>query len=222
MQNLIYPISRIHNDGNEKSFKLLGVHFDEYLSFEEHTNNLSSKISKSLFCMNRLKNFVTPAALKMLYYAMVHSHLNYCINVYSCAYPTTLNRLKLKQKEAIRIISKAGYRDHTNPLFKQSGILPLENLVKYSNLKFMHKYTHNKLPFSFGETWITNRARNPNLELRNADDLYIPPHHFSTTKRFPLFSFLRIWNKEPVSKFNPSLRIYLKSVKSAMLNAIVV
>ncbi len=141
-----------------------------------------------------------------------------CINVYSCAYSTTLNRLKLKQKEAIRIISNAGYRDHTNPLFKQSGILPLENLVKYSNLKFMHKYTHNKLPFSFSETWITNRARNPNLELRNVDDLYIPPHHFSTTKRFPLFSFPRIWNEEPVTKFNPSLRVYLKSVKSAMFN----
>ncbi len=54
------------------------------------------------------------------------------------------------------------------------------------------------------------------------DDLYIPPHHFSTTKRFPLFSFPRIWNEEPVAKFNPSLRVYLKSVKSAMLNAIVV
>ncbi len=167
-----------------------------------------------LFLQFNIKKFVTPAALKMLYYAMVHSHLNYCINAYSCAYPTTLNRLKLKQKEAIRIISKAGYRDHTNPLFKQSGILPLEKLVKYSNLKFMHKYTHSKLPFSFSETWITNRARNPNLEL--------PPHHFSTTKRFPLFSFPRIWNEEPASKFNPSLQVYLKSVKSAMLNAIVV
>jgi hypothetical protein len=222
MQNLIYPITRIHNDGTENSFKLLGVFFDEYLSFEAHINNLCTKISKSLFCMNRVKNFVTPEALKMLYYAMVHSHLNYCINIYSCANATTLHKLKLKQKEAIRIICNAGYRDHTNPLFKQTGILPLENLVKYSNIKFMHKFIHNKLPFSFSETWITNRARNPNLELRNVDDLYIPPHNFATTKRFPLFSFPRIWNDEPVTKYNPPLKLYLKSVKSAMINAIVV
>jgi hypothetical protein len=33
---LIYPITRIHNDGEEKNFKLLGVLFDEYLSFEDH------------------------------------------------------------------------------------------------------------------------------------------------------------------------------------------
>ena len=86
----------------------------------------------------------------------------------------------------------------------------------------MHKFIHNILPFSFSETWITNRARNPNLELRNVDDLYIPPHNFATTKRFPLFSFPRIWNDEPVTKYNPSLKLYLKSVKSAMINAIVV
>ncbi len=38
-QNLIHPISRIHNDGDEKCFKLLGIHFDEYLSFDTHINS---------------------------------------------------------------------------------------------------------------------------------------------------------------------------------------
>jgi hypothetical protein len=31
---LISPIERVHNNGLEKSFKLLGVYFDEYLSFD--------------------------------------------------------------------------------------------------------------------------------------------------------------------------------------------
>ncbi|MFN9960867.1 MAG: reverse transcriptase domain-containing protein, partial [bacterium] len=57
--NLIFPITRIHNEGEEKSFKLLGLLFDEYLSFDSHVDNLCSKIAKSLFCMNRIKNFVT-------------------------------------------------------------------------------------------------------------------------------------------------------------------
>ena len=115
--NLIVPIVRIHDQGDEKSFKLLGVHFDEYLSFNAHISSVCAKISKSLYCLNRIKNFVTPSALKMLYFAMVHSHIVYCINVYSCANITSLNPLKLKQKEAIRVITNAGYRDHTGPLF---------------------------------------------------------------------------------------------------------
>ncbi len=157
----------------KKSFKILGVLFDEYLSFDEHVSHLLNKISKSLFCINRIKNFITQRSLKMLYYYIVHSHIVYCINVYGCGNVTTLNRLKIKQKEAIRIISNAGYRDHTNPLFKLHKILPLEQLIKFSNVKFMHNYSHGKLPFSFSDMWITNRNRNPNVELRNADNYYV-------------------------------------------------
>jgi hypothetical protein len=186
--NLIVPILRVHEHGVEKSFKLLGVHFDEYLSFDAHISSVCAKISKSLYCLNRIKNFVTPSAMKMLYFAMVHTHIVYCLNVYSCANTTTLNPLKIKQKEAVRVISNSGYRDHTGPLFKRLAILPLVDLIKYSQLKFMHNFYHGKLPLSFNEMWISNRVRNPAIALRNADDLYVPAHHFATTKRFPLFT----------------------------------
>jgi hypothetical protein len=220
--NLLFPITRVHNDGIEKNFKLLGVLFDEYLSFDDHISHLCAKISKSLYCMNRVKNFVTQNALKMLYFSMVHSHLSYCINVYGCANLTSLNSLKLKQKAAIRVVSKAGHRDHTNPLFKQLGILPLNELIKYSNLKFMHKFSHKSLPLSFHDLWISNRERNPNLVLRNADNLYVPAHNYATLKRLPLFTFPKVWNDDMNVKENPSLRVYMKSVKSALLNSIVV
>ena len=52
---LISPIQRIHNNGSEQSFKLLGVHFDEYLSFDKHIAYLCSKIARSLYCINRVK-----------------------------------------------------------------------------------------------------------------------------------------------------------------------
>jgi hypothetical protein len=220
--NLLFPITRVHNDGLEKNFKLLGVLFDEYLSFDDHISHLCAKISKSLYCMNRVKNFVTQNALKMLYFSMVHSHLSYCINIYGCANQTSLNSLKLKQKAAIRVVCNAGHRDHTNPLFKQSGILPLNELIKYSNLKFMHKFSHKNLPLSFHEMWTTNRERNPNIALRNADNLYVPAHNYATLKRLPLFAFPKVWNEDTNLKENPSLRLYLKSVKSALLNSIVV
>ncbi len=64
---LIYPIERIYNDGETKSFKLLGVLFDEYLCFDEHKTHLCNKISKSLFCINRIKNFVDMNTRKLLY-----------------------------------------------------------------------------------------------------------------------------------------------------------
>jgi hypothetical protein len=62
---LITPIDRIHNEGPESSFKLLGVMIDEYLSFNAHISHVSAKISKSLFCINKIKNFVNKATLKL-------------------------------------------------------------------------------------------------------------------------------------------------------------
>jgi hypothetical protein len=169
--SLIYDIERIHNDGQTRSFKLLGVLFDEYLTFDEHINSLCSKISKSLFCINRIKNFVNQDTLKTLYCAMIHSHIVYCINIYSCANSTSLNKLRIKQKEAVRIISNAGYRDHTAPLFAQLKILPLDQLIKLNAIKLMHSFTHYLLPISFHQMWISNRERNLDRVLRNADQL---------------------------------------------------
>ncbi len=124
--------------------------------------------------------------------------------------------------QAIRIILNAGYRDHTNPLFKQKCILPLDDLIKYWILKFMHKFANGKLPLSFHETWITNRIRNPNIELRNADHLYIPAHHLASVKRFPVFNFPRIWNEAAEVKNNLSIFVFQKCIKSAMLNILTV
>ena len=85
----------------------------------------------------------------------------YCINVYGCAYTTSLQRLRVKQKESIRIVNNVGYRDHTPLLFKENQILPLDDMIKFAKLKFMHCYANLKLPLSFHGIWPQNRDVNP-------------------------------------------------------------
>jgi hypothetical protein len=74
---LITPNERIFEDSQERSFKLLGVHFDEHLSFRHHIDILCTKLSKSMYCLNRVKNFVDKPSLLKLYYSMVHSNISY-------------------------------------------------------------------------------------------------------------------------------------------------
>jgi len=213
---LISPIERIHNEGSTTCFKLLGVLFDEYLSFDQHINQLCSKVAKSLFCINKIKNFVNQGTLIMLYFAMVHSHIVYCMNVYGCANKTALEKLRIKQKQAIRIITNSGFRDHTEPLFAKLNIMNIDMLIKYSALKFMHNYVNRKMPLSFANTWITNRERLPNRELRNADDFYIWPHNYATLKRMQLFNFPKLWNETENHKQNPVLSQFLSSTKKLL------
>jgi hypothetical protein len=152
---------------------------------------------------------------------MVHSHIAYCINVYGCANQTNLEKLFLKQKQAVRTICRANYRDHTMPLFRQLKILPLDKLIQFYNIKFMHSYIHSKLPISFNGTWITNRERNPARELRDANDLYVPPHRIELVKRMPICSFPAAWNSAPLDKNNPAQHVYLKNLKANLLESLI-
>ena len=217
---LIYPIERIHNQGNVKVFKLLGVLLDEFLNFDAHINFLCSKISKSLYIINRAKNFLPKDALLSLYYALIHSHLSYCTTIYTSANNTSLEKLTKIQKKAIRIICNAPYRAHTAPLFKNLQILPINQLSTYCKLKFMHSFTFNYLPPSFHGMWSKNIDRDPAYNLRNADNYYIPPVKFTTLKRLPLFTFPLLWNSELHSKEEMNSRIYLRSLKSRLLQDI--
>jgi hypothetical protein len=214
---LIFPIDRISFTSAESSFKLLGVLFDEHLSFKPHIDMLCSKLSKSLYCLSRVKNFVNPESLRKLYFSMVHSNLSYGISIYGCANTTNLEKLRKMQKKAIRLICNANFRAHTTPLFKEQKILPLDKLIEYSRIKFMHNFHFNQLPISFAETWRSNAERNPDRILRNADDLYIPAHRVEFVKRLPLHSFPLAWNSAPGEKLNPRQHIYLKDLKNHML-----
>jgi hypothetical protein len=216
----MFQIERIHNEGETKSFKLLGVLFDEYLTFDSHTKFVCSKISKSIYIINRAKNFLPKSALLSLYYALVHSHLTYCISIYGCANKTSLNKIFLKQKKAVRLITNANFRAHTAEIFSFLKILPLDKMILFSKAKFMHKFAFRRLPESFSECWLKNSERMPGRLLRNADDLYIYPHRYESIKRLPFFSFPTVWNQEDDSKLNPNAKVFQKQLKKKLLNSI--
>ena len=52
------------------------------------------------------------------------------------------------QKRVLRLVCGARRLDHTNPLFKQLGILKFVDLVKFKTSIIMFKAYHNVLPDS--------------------------------------------------------------------------
>ena len=167
-----------------------------------------------------MKNTLPKDSLVTLYFALIHSHISYCTSVYGSATPTSLSKLIVMQKKAIRTICNVPSRTHTAPLFKELKILPLEKLISYSKIKFMHNFVHQKLPFSFNETWMKNNERNPGLNLRNAQDYFVKPSIFTTLKRLPLFTFPSLWNSETALKDIQDSKIFLRSLKIRLLNEI--
>ena len=140
---VISVIERIQMISHTQTFKMLGVHFDEKLSFDYHCQKVINKISSALFMINRAKHMLSKSSLKRLYFAMIHPHLLYCLPIYSNTSPKNIDKIFKKQKQCIRIINNAKFNAHTEPLFYNSSILPFNELIIEQKLVLLHPIMHN-------------------------------------------------------------------------------
>jgi hypothetical protein len=102
--NKVSKLDRIYNDNpnlSDRTYKLLGIYLDENLSFDAHIGHVCSKMSQSNFIINRSQNFLPYTSLRTLYFALVHSHLLYCLPIYSCTSQKNINKLFLAQKRQL-------------------------------------------------------------------------------------------------------------------------
>jgi hypothetical protein len=223
--NLKIKIERVHCNSSEPAVKFLGVYLDPKLNFKYHVTKMCNKIASSLYAINMAKNFLSSSALKSLYFAIVHSHLIYGIHIWSSAPTYVINPLVKLQKKAMRIISGAPYNSHTEPLFKNNSILPLNLLIKYFGLLFMYDYCNNLLPLSFRNLWPTNverRNRENTVEIyRNLRDdnlLHVPFVRLEHFMKFPLAEYPRLWNDFNNSVLAPNRNTFKIMLKEYLLS----
>ena len=62
---------------HDKYVKFLGIHIDETLSWKYHVNSVWSRIARSNYMINEVKNVLPKSTLYTLYLALVHSHINH-------------------------------------------------------------------------------------------------------------------------------------------------
>jgi Reverse transcriptase (RNA-dependent DNA polymerase) len=228
--DLIFPLERVDSSSNCAAIRFLGIYFDENLNFKFHINKITSKLSKALFIMRSSKNLLTPRALKSVYYSLFHSHLIYCIHIWSSTTFSNLKHISLMQKKAVRLIANANYNSHSEPLFKNLGILPFQDLVSFFNIQLMQQFNQGFLPASFNNVWITNASRNREdflLELRNRENFHVPFARLQSSTQQPLINLPRSWiqfNNEEIKvirnkiEFNQKLKQYFLSKLSSSVH----
>jgi hypothetical protein len=152
-----------------QSFKLLGVFLDEHLTLNKHVDHVTTKLSRALYLLNRVKQFVSLNSLRKLYFSLFHSHLLYYINILSCTLQSNITSIILLKKKAIRTISKAHYNAHTTPLLLANQVLPFDKLIMLHRLLVMHSIAYDNAPSTFENTLTKNNTRNTGHNLRNQD-----------------------------------------------------
>ena len=59
--------------------KFLGAFIDEDLSWKQHIDTVSSKISKSIDILYKQRDVLSKHYLKQLYFSFIHNYVNYCL-----------------------------------------------------------------------------------------------------------------------------------------------
>ena len=136
------------------SILFVGIYIDEYLNWSEHINHVSSVIRKKVGIIYRLRHFVPKRVLVLLYHSFIQSHISYGLEVWGCAPVTTLHKIHITQKMAVRAITFSTRMTPSSPLFRSLGILDIFKLYKHSVAIFIFRLMYNKLPQSVYEYYI--------------------------------------------------------------------
>ena len=190
-------IARIGENCEDKSFKFLGHHLDETLSWSHHTNHIFKKLVSSNFALSRSKGFLPTSILKSIYQSLFESHLHFGSILWGSAKPSILTKLEIQQKKAIRHICLLKYNAHTKEAFQKHNFLQINNLISYNQAIFIHNYKQNKLPFSFNNMLDVI----PDNVLRYRDDDFnyvLPQSNYNYLHHFPKHKLIYNWNNLPL------------------------
>ena len=219
--NFITPIERISNNSTTPYIKLLGVYFDEHLTFDHHVDKVCKKVNSAFFHFNAVKNFLSIKALTKLYFALIHPHFVYCLPVYSFTNARNRKRLSIKQKQCIRIICKSKYNAHSEPLFYKLKILPFEDLIVQHKLIFMQSLAHNHSVVKFPHFIRNSEANLHRFDFRNESDFFVDRTNYQSVKKMPYIDFPSTWNSIDSSlKEISSKPLFKKTIKLELLDKI--
>ena len=128
----------------------------------------------------------------MLYHSLVYPHFQYCNLAWGSALKTIIQPLFLLQKRIIRVIFRANFTDHTDPLFSDLAILKLHDIHRLELLKFAHSQLQTPTVIHF------DRVSNVHTQnLRNQNLLSLPQPRSESSKRFVHYSGSQAWNELP-------------------------
>ena len=194
------------------SIKYLGVIIDHKLNWIEHISYVKNKISKGIGILYKARQFLEKRDLLNLYYSYIYPYLIYCIEIWGCAAKSHMNPLYLTQKKIIRIITFSHYISHTQPLFQDLSILPLEKLVLYRIALIMYKMSNCLIPKTMSDLYITNKDIH-SYDTRYKNLFRIPKGTINYTSLSA-----RLWN---ILNMKIDVHVPLSQFKSSVVNYLV-
>ena len=121
---------------------------DENVNWQEHICTVENKTAKNIGLLYRAKYLLNESSLKCIYFAYIHSYLNYANIAWASTYRTKLKAIYLLQKRAVRIVFSENNMTHSRPLLRSLNALNIYQINLFQHLRFMYNFNKNETPKS--------------------------------------------------------------------------
>ena len=167
------------------------------MNWKSHIEYICAKITKVCGMFAKLRYCIDFDMLKIVYHALVSSHLQYCNLSWGNADKSILEPLQTLQDRIIRIMTFTPYScDNVKHLYDDIELLDLTQIHKLCKAKFMFKHKNEILPSNFDEYFKTGGRG-----LRSTDNSVYKHVWGRTTKSLKRLQFdgVKVWNSIPKS-----------------------
>ena len=210
------PISKVTN------CKYLGIVIDEKLKWDAHIESLYKKLIKYTGIFYKIRNVLPRSCLRKLYYALVHPHILYGIEIYANTSDSLLDKLYKLNNKILRILQFGKKETHVCDMYNVYNTLQIPHLRELQLLLFMHKYFYHRtsLPSVFHSYFMDNEEVHEH-NTRQKKDLHIALVNSSFGQKCTAYCGSKMWNRLPDDiKAISSLTVFKIKVKKYLANRI--
>ena len=213
-----YDNLKLYFNNNELSrascVKYLGVLIDDELKWSEHIKSVYNKLIRFAGIFYKIRQKLPFECLKSLYYAVVHPHLLYGIEIYANTSKSCLHDLMILNNKLLRIVQFQDIQTRTIDLYKSYNTLPIDCLHDFKILVLMFKFINlrESLPPSFTNYFKLNITVHE-YNTRGHKGPHIDTVQTTFGQRCLQYKSGLKWNALPISvKSMPSLNMFISAL----------
>ena len=193
-------------DGNiierVKKYKCLGLELDECLMWDEHIAQITSKITKIIGVLRRLKSYLPRRILILIYKSLIQPHFDYCSSVWGNLGKGLAQKLQQLQNRAARIINGSHYSVRSHEVLSELNWSNLEERRSQQFKTLMFKTMNKMVPDYLSDKFTSvNLVHNHNLR-GSSSKQFVPRPQTEALKKSFTYRGTVLWNSLPVEAIN--------------------
>ena len=204
----------------ERSYKLLGVIFDEELNFNDHIDMICKKLSKRIGLLRSIWHYIPLKERIQFYNAIVKPILIYGGLIWSSTSKKSLRRVFKFQKRAARLVLNTRIREErTVTLFNKLNWLPFDDELKLNTCCMVFKIMNGQAPDYLVNKFSRVSDISKRRSSRYGNITFVCPKYNRETEGGKSFavSAIKLWNNIPttirssstINTFKKRYRIFL-------------